>query len=95
VAEARLAEIAEYVAQTSPVEAVRLVDRVTVLGESLRESPGRGSHFRGDSTSGLRQVIEGPLRLVYRIDEDDATVDILAVQHMAQGAPDVEGESDR
>lgn len=95
VAQERLGDIAVHVARTDPVEALRLIDRITERGESLAENPNRGSHFRGEAESGLRQVIEGPFRLVYRVDEGEGAVDIVAVQHMAQGATEVEIDAGR
>jgi toxin ParE1/3/4 len=75
----QLAAIQDYISQTSPVYADRLIARVLARGKQLGEFPlaGRQVPERMDPT--LREVIEWPYRVIYRV--QPAQVEVLAVVH--------------
>lgn len=93
-ARGRLRDILDNVAESAPVEALRLSDRITARAGSPDESSGRGVRYRGEPEKGYRQLIEAPFRIIYAIDEATRTVRILAVQHMAQGLSQISEEAE-
>lgn len=74
---ARLIEIERHIANDDPVAAVRYVDLLVTRGEELSELPHRGHRVPELPQSGLREIIEGNYRIVYRIGAD--VVEILTV----------------
>ena len=82
---AHLLSIYEYVAQNSPVYADRVVDRLTRRSEQIGTFPRSGRRVPEYDREDLREVIEKPYRIVYRIREEQ--VDVLAVFHSAQRLP--------
>ena len=77
-----LEEIVSYVAEDSPANAQRLLDRIRKKADSLHTLPERGrgvpelEHF---GISAFRQIVITPYRLIYRIEEK--RVFVLAVLH--------------
>jgi toxin ParE1/3/4 len=78
----QLVSIYEYIAQNSKPDADRLIDKLTRRSEQIAAFPQSGRtvpEFRDDS---IREVIERPYRIIYRIRADQ--IDILALVHGAQ-----------
>jgi toxin ParE1/3/4 len=73
----RLEAIREYVAQDSPTAARRLVTSLVERGDSLSRLSGRGRLLPGHEASGVREVLDGNYRIVYRVRAD--AVEILTV----------------
>ena len=73
----RLEAIREYVAQDSPTAALRLVTSLVERGDSLSRLSSRGRLLPGHEPAGLREVLEGNYRIVYRVRAD--AVEILTV----------------
>ena len=63
----RLEEIRRYVALDSPRAARALVLRLVDRGASLSRLPARGRAVPELPESGLRELIEGNYRIVYRV----------------------------
>jgi toxin ParE1/3/4 len=76
---AQLLAIRDYIGQTSPVYAARMVDRVLARGPQLSQFPLSGRHVPERSDPSLREVLEGPYRVIYRVRPD--RVEILAIVH--------------
>jgi plasmid stabilization system protein ParE len=74
---ARLVAIGEFVAQDGPTAAQRLVASLVDRGDSLARLPRRGRPLPGHEQAGLRELIDGNFRIVYRTRGD--TVEILTV----------------
>lgn len=83
-AEGHLEAIRAYIAQDSPEYAKRMVDRLTRRSEQIAEFPFSGRRVPEYDIDKIREVIEGPYRIIYHIKPDQ--VDVLAVIH---GAMDV------
>lgn len=66
-ARARLVEIEEFVAQDDPIAAERLVERLIRAGSSLARFPNRGRAVPERPAGGLRELIVGHYRVVYRV----------------------------
>jgi toxin ParE1/3/4 len=84
---AHLADIAEYIAQDSPRNAERVVERIVASVEGLRRFPFHGHIVPEFGREDLRQVIWRKYRIVYRAGAD--AVLILAVVHGARRLEDV------
>ena len=59
-------EIERFVARDDPRAAARLVDKLIDRGDALAEHPERGRRLPELPESGLRELIVGNYRLVYR-----------------------------
>lgn len=62
----RLAEIDAFIAKDDPTAASRLVERLIERGDALSEHPDRGRRLPELPESGLRELVVGNYRLVYR-----------------------------
>jgi toxin ParE1/3/4 len=80
-AEGHLEAIRSYIAQDSPEYARRMVDRITRRSQQIAEFPRSGRRVPEYDADLIREVIEGPYRIIYRITLDQ--VDVLAVIHGA------------
>ena len=78
--------IYEYIARNSPVYAKRVVDRITRRSEQIAEFPLSGRKVPEYQTEDIREIIEKPYRIIYRIKSDQ--IDILAVIHGAKLLPE-------
>ena len=90
-AECHLAAIHAYIAQDSQEYALRTVDRLTRRSQQIVDFPLSGRRVPEYNMDQIREVIEGPYRIIYHIKPDQ--IDVLAVIH---GAMDVlrSGEED-
>ena len=77
--------IHEYLAQSSPEYAQRVVDRLTKRTQQIRNFPLSGRVVPEFNAPKIREVIEGPYRIIYYIKPDQ--IDVLAVIHGAQQTP--------
>jgi toxin ParE1/3/4 len=78
--------IYEYIARNSPVYAKRVVDRITRRSEQIAEFPLSGRKVPEYKAEDIREIIEKPYRIIYRIKSDQ--IDILAVIHGAKLLPE-------
>jgi toxin ParE1/3/4 len=77
-----LVSIYEYVAHDSKPYADRLIDKLTRRSEQIATFPLSGRMVPEYRDENIREVIEQPYRVIYRIKADQ--IDILAVVHGAQ-----------
>ncbi len=85
-AQARLREIQEYIAHDSPQRALAVVDRLIARSMTLAEPPLLGKPVREYPRSDLRELLEKPYRLIYRVRDD--RIDVLSVKHYRQRLSD-------
>lgn len=83
-AEGHLDAIFNYIVQNSPVYAKRMVNRITRRSQQIAKYPLSGRSVPEYDFNRIREVIEGPYRIIYHIKPDQ--IDILAVIH---GAMDI------
>ena len=83
-AEGHLDALYTYIAQDSPEYAKRMVDRLTRRSQQIADFPFSGRRVPEYDIDQIREVIEGPYRIIYHIKPDQ--IDVLAVIH---GAMDV------
>jgi toxin ParE1/3/4 len=76
---AQLASVRDYISQTSPVYADRVIARVLARGHQLSEYPMSGRQVPERVDPSLREVIEWPYRVIYRV--QPTRIEVLAVVH--------------
>jgi addiction module RelE/StbE family toxin len=81
-----LVNIFEYIAHDSPFYAKRIVDRITRRSEQIADHPFSGRKVPEYDAEDIREIIEKPYRIIYRIRPNK--IDVLAVIHGAQQLPD-------
>jgi addiction module RelE/StbE family toxin len=81
-----LVNLYEYIALNSPTYAVRMVDKITRRSEQIAEHPLSGRKVPEYDAEDIRELIENPYRIIYRIKQDQ--IDVLAVIHGSRLLPD-------
>ena len=81
-AEKHLDAIYSYIAQNSIEYAIQVVDRLTSRSQQIAAFPLSGRSVPEFEVLQVREVIEGPYRIIYITKPDQ--IDILAVIHGAQ-----------
>ena len=82
LAERHLVDIYGFIAETSPEFALRVVDRLTRRSQQIGRFPESGRVVPELGRPAVREVFEGPYRLVYHV--KDTQVDVIAVIHGAR-----------
>ena len=80
-----LAGIYEYISLNSPTYAKRMIDKITRRSSQIATQPYSGRTVPEYESEDIRELIEFPYRIIYRIKSDQ--VDILAVIHGARVLP--------
>ena len=86
-----LIAIYDYISQDSPFYAEKMVDRLTKRSQQIADFPQSGRRVPEYRNDDLREVLEGPYRLIYRIKPEQ--VDVVAVIHGARQLPTEPDES--
>lgn len=76
----------EYIAVNSTTYASRMVDKITRRSIQIADFPYSGRETPEYEAADIRELIEYPYRLIYRIKSDK--IDILAVVYGARQLPD-------
>jgi len=82
---AHLVAIHEHIAHDSPRYASRMVDRITARTRQIGTFPQSGQSVPEYRDQAIREVIEGPYRVIYEVADRD--VRVLAVIHGARLLP--------
>ena len=77
-----LTSIYEYIALNSHTYATNMVDRLTRRSEQIADHPQSGRMVPEYYAEEIREVIEKPYRIIYRIKPDQ--IDVIAVIHGAR-----------
>lgn len=80
-----LANIYKYISLNSPTYAKRTVDKITRRSEQIADQPYSGRKVPEYDAEDIRELIEKPYRIIYRIKPDQ--IDVVAVIHGAQLMP--------
>ena len=83
-AQDHLDAIYTYIAQDSPAYAVRMVDRLTRRSQQIADAPLSGRRVPEYDMDQIREIIEGPYRIIYHIKPDQ--IDVIAVLHGARNS---------
>ncbi len=81
-----LASIYGYIAANSPGYARRMVDKITRRSMQIADMPFSGRKVPEYEAEDIRELIEYPYRVIYRIKAGQ--IDVLAVIHGARQLPD-------
>jgi toxin ParE1/3/4 len=81
----QLRDIHKFVGRSSPQYAAKVVDNLTRRSRQIAKFPRSGRIVPEANDVNIREVIEGPYRIIYHLLEDD--IDIIAVVHQAQRWP--------
>jgi toxin ParE1/3/4 len=85
----QLEAIRDYLAETSPEYARRIVERLVNRSEQVAAFPRSGRMVPEYEIDEVRQVIEGSYRIIYLIKEDQ--IEVLAIIHTSRkGLPQEE-----
>lgn len=82
IAVEHLVAIHEFIAKDSPAYALRVVDRLTRRSRQIGEFPRSGRSVPELEREDVREVLEGPYRIIYRILEKQ--LDVIAVIHSSR-----------
>ena len=82
---AHLLAIYERIASDSELYALQMADRLTKRSEQIGDFPLSGREVPEYKSQGIREVIEGPYRIIYKV--DPGHVDVLALIHGQQMLP--------
>ena len=81
----RVSEIAEYIARDNPAAAEGWIDTLFKKVEELKAFPESGRVVPETNNKGIRELIFGNYRIIYRIEE--RRLSILTVRHGKQILP--------
>lgn len=81
-----LTGIYQYIAQNSPLYAQRVADKIIRRSEQIAAFPQSGRQVPEYDAPDIREIVEKPYRIIYRIKVDQ--IDVLAVVHGAQRLPE-------
>ncbi len=81
-----LVNIYEHIALNSPTYAKGMVDKITRRSEQIADHPLSGRKVPEYEVEDIRELIEKPYRIIYRIKSDQ--IDVLAVIHGARLLPE-------
>jgi len=84
-AKAKLRAIHAYIAEGAPQRADAMVDRITRHAEHIGSLPRVGRRVPEYRLDTLREVLERPYRIIYRIRFDE--VEVLTIMHYRQLLP--------
>jgi len=76
-----------YLSDKSPAKARKLTKEIFARARSLAVFPRRGRMIPEIRDDNLRELIVGAYRLMYEIDDDEGTVEVLAVLHGRREVP--------
>jgi toxin ParE1/3/4 len=77
----QLQAIHDYIAETSPEYALRMVDRLTKRPIQIAEFPFSGRMVPEYELNAIREMLEWPYRIIYLIQASQSQVEVLAVVH--------------
>lgn len=78
----QLGAIAEHISLVSPIYAEQTVDRIVLRLRQAQAFPESGRRVPEAATLNIRELIEFPYRLIYRMQGE--TIEILAIIHGRQ-----------
>ena len=84
-----LHDLVNYIAADSPAAAKRFAQRIFETIERLQDFPLSGRMVPELEDPAVREVIQRPCRIVYRLNEAEKTVEVARVWHAARGTPHV------
>jgi len=87
-----LVNIYEYIAINSPMYAKGMMDKITRRSEQIADHPCPGRKVPQYDAEDIREIIEAPYRIIYRIRPE--RIDVIAIVHCARLLPDTFEQGD-
>ena len=84
-AKQRLKRIHDHIAKDSPFVAPRVIERIVRRSIQIGDAPYSGREVPDYRDQHLRELLERPYRILYRIRED--RIDVITVMHYRQLLP--------
>ena len=84
-AKARLRHIHDHIARDAPLVAGHVIERLIARSRQIGELPYAGREVPEYRRDDLREVLEHPYRIIYRIHSQQ--IDVIAVMHYRQVLP--------
>ena len=84
----QLRDIHTFLSRSSPQYATKMVDRLTRRSQQIATFPRSGRVVPEASDVNIREIIEGPYRIIYHLLGDE--IDVIAVVHGASQWPEQE-----
>ncbi len=84
-AEIELDEIYEYISLDSESRALQMIERIRDRNKQIAQFPYSGKMVPEYEQNEIREIIESPYRIIYRIKENQ--IEILSVFHCSLGKP--------
>jgi plasmid stabilization system protein ParE len=81
---AHLQAIHDYIAQTSPEYALRIIDQITNRSIQIASFPFSGRMVPEFDQHEVREIVEGSFRIIYLIREATKQLEVLAVIHTSR-----------
>ena len=82
---AHLVAAYDHIAKDSPRYAQGMIDRLTSRSKQIAAYPESGRKVPEYESASIREVIEHPYRIIYRVEKN--RIDVLAVVHTARLLP--------
>jgi plasmid stabilization system protein ParE len=79
---AQLADIHQYISLDSKRYAIHMVDRITGRIKQIRQFPNSGQMVPEFNDPSIRELLEGPYRIIYRV--EPKRIAVLALIHGAR-----------
>ncbi|HAK97416.1 MAG TPA: type II toxin-antitoxin system RelE/ParE family toxin [Planctomycetes bacterium] len=89
-----LEEIVRYIAMDNPVIAAQFGKGLIEKARSAGALPRSGRIVPEFQLADIRELIAGPYRIVYRVNDPDRSVEIVRFWHAARGTPKSVREGD-
>ncbi len=80
-------DVVRYISNDSPARAESFALKIISDIELLASSPHMGRAVPEYHCSSIREIIVRPYRVVYRLDEQSKSVEIVRIWHAARGEP--------
>ena len=80
-----LRSIVSYIAQSSPLAARRVGEKLIAIAQSLEHFPNRGRMVPERKRAELRELICHPYRIAYVVQADHNVIQVLRLWHAARG----------
>ena len=84
-----LLDLKDYISMDSPEIAKQFISSLFSAVERLGDFPQSGRVVPEFDDEQLREIIRKPCRIVYRLNPDKSTVEIVRVWHAARGIPGI------
>ena len=84
-----LAALVRFITRDNPAAAERFGSALIEKLKLLREQPLLGRVVPERADPQLREIIHRPYRIIYRVNEQSKTVEVLRFWHGARGEPEV------